>query len=74
MLRWESGLFSGKLLSPASLKKMITPFKNNYALGVSANVVNGRTQISHGGGIQGFSTFMAYFPETKITVNDASLI
>jgi CubicO group peptidase (beta-lactamase class C family) len=68
LLRWESALFGGKLLSPASLAKMTTPFKNNYALGVGINMVNGRKQISHGGGINGFNTFLAYYPETKITV------
>ncbi len=68
LLRWESGLFGGKLLSPASLEKMITPFKNGYALGLGVNMVNGRKRISHGGGISGFNTFLAYFPETKITV------
>ena len=68
LLRWESALFGGKLLSPASLAKMITPFKNNYALGVGVNMGNGRKQISHGGGINGFNTFLAYYPETKITV------
>src|SRR3984957_17979708 len=30
LLRWEQGLFGGKLLSAASLKKMTTPFKENY--------------------------------------------
>ncbi len=30
LLRWEQGLFGGNLLSPASLQKMLTPFKNDY--------------------------------------------
>jgi len=51
LLKWEQGLFGGKLLSAASLQKMITPFKNDYAFGLAVNVVNGRKQISHAGGI-----------------------
>ncbi|RPI61430.1 MAG: class A beta-lactamase-related serine hydrolase, partial [Lysobacterales bacterium] len=34
LLRWTQGLFGARLLSAASLEKMITPFKNDYAFGV----------------------------------------
>jgi CubicO group peptidase (beta-lactamase class C family) len=68
LLRWEQGLFGGKLLSAASLEKMTTPFGNNYALGVIVNTSNGRKAISHGGGIEGFNTALTYYPESKLTV------
>jgi CubicO group peptidase (beta-lactamase class C family) len=68
LLRWEQGLFGGKLLSTASLARMTTPFKNNYALGVGVDTVNGRKQVSHGGGISGFNTFLSYYPDEKLTV------
>src|SRR3954454_12671670 len=42
LLKWERGLFGGRLLKPASLGKMITPFKNGYGCGVSITAVNGR--------------------------------
>jgi CubicO group peptidase (beta-lactamase class C family) len=31
LLKWEQGLFGGKVLKAASFDKMTTPFKNNYA-------------------------------------------
>ena len=68
LLRWTQGLFGGKLLSPASLEKMKTPFKNDYAFGLQARTVNGRLVIDHGGGIEGFNTMLAYYPATKLTV------
>ena len=34
LLKWEQGLFGGKVLQPASLEKMTTPFKNDYAFGL----------------------------------------
>ena len=68
LLRWEQGLFGGKVLSPASLKKMTTPFKENYACGLAVRTVNGRTEFEHGGGIEGFNTDMAYYPDDKLTV------
>jgi len=68
LLRWEQGLFGGKLLSAASLQKMTTPFKDDYAFGLSVHTTNGHKVISHGGGIEGFNTFLAYYPDDKMTV------
>jgi CubicO group peptidase (beta-lactamase class C family) len=68
LLRWEQGLFGGKVVSPASLQKMTTPFKNDYALGVTVQTSDGRKVVQHGGGIQGFNTFLAYHPDDKLTV------
>jgi hypothetical protein len=68
LLRWEQALFGGKVLSAASLKKMTTPFKQNYAFGLEVRTDHGRTEISHGGGIEGFNTEMMYYPDDKLTV------
>jgi CubicO group peptidase (beta-lactamase class C family) len=68
LLRWEQGLFGGKIVSAASLQKMTTPFKNDYALGVVVQTTEGRTVVQHGGGIDGFNTFLAYYPADKLTV------
>jgi CubicO group peptidase (beta-lactamase class C family) len=68
LLRWEQGLFGGKLLSSSSLQEMTTPFKNDYAFGLQVHTVNGRKAIDHGGGIEGFNTTLAYYPDDKLTV------
>jgi CubicO group peptidase (beta-lactamase class C family) len=68
LLRWEQGLFGGKLLSSASFQKMTTPFKNDYACGLGVHTANGRKVIEHGGGIEGFNTMLAYYPEDKLGV------
>jgi CubicO group peptidase (beta-lactamase class C family) len=68
LLRWEQGLFGGKLISPASLRKMTTPFKNDYGFGLGIRTVNGQEQIEHGGGIEGFNTMLAYYVADKLTV------
>jgi len=68
LLRWEQGLFGGKVISPASLVKMTTPFKNDYAFGLVVQIAGGRKVIQHGGGIDGFNTFLAYYPDDKLTV------
>jgi CubicO group peptidase (beta-lactamase class C family) len=66
LLRWEQGLFGGKVLSAASLKKMTTPFKNDYAFGLGVRSDKGHTVIEHGGGIEGFNTQMSYFLKTSL--------
>lgn len=68
LLKWEQGLFGGKLLSAASLKTMTTPFKNDYACGLGVRTKDGRTVIEHGGGIEGFNTQLTYYPDDKLTV------
>src|SRR5690349_8797110 len=70
LLRWEQGLFGGKVLSPASLKKMTTPFKNDYAFGLAVRPVDGHTLIEHAGGIEGFNTQMSYYPDDKLNPSD----
>jgi CubicO group peptidase (beta-lactamase class C family) len=68
LVKWEQGLFGGKVLSAASLKKMTTPFKENYGCGLMVRTVNGHAMIEHGGGIEGFNTDLAYYPDDKLTV------
>ncbi len=68
LLRWETGLFGGKVLKPESLVKMTTPVKNDYAFGLGVEEKNGRKMISHGGGIEGFNTQLNYYPAEKVTV------
>jgi CubicO group peptidase (beta-lactamase class C family) len=81
LLKWERGLFGGKVLSAKSLEKMITPFKDNYGLGLLMETVDIRTgasagagsehrrkEIEHSGKIQGFNTRLAYYPQDEITV------
>lgn len=68
LLKWQTGLFGGKLLKPESLKAYLTPLLRDYALGVNVRQAEGKTTISHSGGIDGFNTWLAYDPDAKITV------
>jgi hypothetical protein len=65
LLRWEEGLFGGRLLTPAPLRKMTTPFKSDYACGLHVNRVNGHLMIEHDGNNIGFNADMAYYPEDR---------
>src|SRR5215467_7635654 len=68
LFAWNEALFSDKLLSAKSREAMMTVDKNNYAYGLAVNQQFNRKMVSHGGGINGFSTFLARFPEEKITI------
>ena len=46
---------------------MTTPFKNNYGFGLNVGP-DGHKMMEHGGGIDGFSTDLAYYPDDKLTV------
>ena len=68
LTRWEQGLFGGAILSPASLQKMTTPFMRDYAFGLAVLNVSGHRVIEHTGGIEGFNSALAYYPEDKLAV------
>jgi CubicO group peptidase (beta-lactamase class C family) len=68
LLKWERGLFGEKILSADSLKAMTTPGKGDYGLGVMIVNRDGIRIVEHGGGIEGFNTFLLYVPERRICV------
>lgn len=65
---WNEGLYSGKLISAKSLEAMTTPVRNNYGYGLGVDSKSNRKKISHGGGINGFSTYISRYADDKITV------
>jgi CubicO group peptidase (beta-lactamase class C family) len=68
MLRWERGLFGGKLVTPASMRKMIAPFKHDYACGLYVRHVEGRLLIDYDGNNIGYNAQVAYYPEDELAV------
>ncbi len=78
LYRWNEGLFSGKVLDEASLKAAFTPVKtkenqnddpgDGYGYGWGVSKLRGLREISHGGGLNGFSSFLSRLPTEKFTV------
>jgi CubicO group peptidase (beta-lactamase class C family) len=68
LLRWVNALFGGEVLKPTSLQAMITPFRDDYALGVASHSRDGVKVIEHFGGVNGFSAHFAHYPEMDLTV------
>ncbi len=65
---WDQALYAERLVSKASLERMFTPFKDNYAYGWMVTTHLKRKMIGHGGRINGFSTFIARYPDDKVLV------
>ncbi|MCH7890743.1 MAG: serine hydrolase [Gemmatimonadetes bacterium] len=68
--------FSGStgVVSAASYQQMTTPGTLNngsatsYAFGLQVGSLVGRPSVSHGGGINGFSSMLAHYPEADLDV------
>ncbi|HEY0380503.1 MAG TPA: serine hydrolase [Pyrinomonadaceae bacterium] len=64
---WEQGLFGGKLLAKKSLDAMLTVVKDYYGYGIGVDTQFKLARIGHSGGINGFNTYMAWFPDERAT-------
>jgi D-alanyl-D-alanine carboxypeptidase len=62
-----NALFNGQLMNESSLKSMTT-IKDGYGLGIFKIPFYERSAFGHNGGIDGFSSSLAYFPEDKVAI------
>lgn len=68
LLLWDQALYTEKLVSRKSLDEAFTPFKSNYGYGWNIGKRFDRQVIAHGGGIFGFSSYIARYPADHVTV------
>jgi CubicO group peptidase (beta-lactamase class C family) len=70
LLLWDQALYTEKLVSKKSLAEIFTPLsgETGYGYGWGIRKRFGRREISHGGGIYGFATDIARFPDDRVTV------
>jgi CubicO group peptidase (beta-lactamase class C family) len=71
---WLAALHGGKVLSAESYRAMTTPATLNdgtklrYGFGLALSAPHGHRSIAHGGGINGFLSEAAYFPESGLSI------
>lgn len=65
--RFIEALFDGKLISAANLEKMKT-IKDGYGMGLFEVKIADKTGFGHNGGIDSFTSMLAYFPDDKTTL------
>ena len=78
LCRWNEGVFANKVLGAASLKAAWTPAKTKenhgdgcdtgYGYGWAITQFRGSSEISHAGGVPGFSSFLLRLPRENFTV------
>jgi CubicO group peptidase (beta-lactamase class C family) len=75
LYRWNEALFGGRVLSDAALKAATTPVElppnvegMNYGYGLVMLNVKRLSAVGHGGGLNGWSSYLVRLPEQKCTV------
>ena len=70
LTRWAHLLATGGVMLPASYAKMTTPVSPfvPYGFGLGLNKVLGQPAVSHNGGIDGYLSWLYYFPQRDIAV------
>ena len=74
LLAWNAALVNGRVVSAGAYARMITPARLNdsvatdYGYGLAVGERDGRRVIEHGGGINGFSSHLAWYPDDTLTV------
>ena len=68
MLVWDRALYTEKLVSKKSIEKMFAPFHGDYAYAWFVRKEFNHPSQAHGGGINGFSTYYARYPEDRVCV------
>ena len=74
LAKWDRALATGRVVTPASYKEMTTPAgaaaqgRLKYGFGLASDTLAGRPVIRHGGGINGFISDNAWFPDVQMSV------
>lgn len=70
LYKWQTALHGGKVFAkPETLSQMLTVNKGTYAYGLNVRTdAKGRKRVSHGGGIEGFLSEAAYYPNEKLFI------
>ncbi|HND55143.1 MAG TPA: serine hydrolase, partial [Pirellulaceae bacterium] len=75
LYRWNEALYGGKVLEAEMFKRATTPNPlpddadgMNYGYGLVISEIRRLPTIAHGGGLNGWSTYLVRLPEQKVTV------
>jgi CubicO group peptidase (beta-lactamase class C family) len=68
LYKWDRALYSNIVLTTGSLQKMFTPNKGNYGYGFFIDSLEKHPRIRHTGGIPGFNSHMARFPQDDVFI------
>ncbi len=65
---WHKAYVDDRIISSALRERATTPVKGNYGYGWQVLSLFGRSMYNHTGGIDGFSSHLAYYPEEELLI------
>ena len=74
LIAWNRALHGGRILEPDTYATMVRPSTLRdgtplrYGMGLAVHAVGGRPVLEHSGGINGFLSTAAYFPQDELIV------
>lgn len=74
LVRWTDALIDGRVVNTQSFERMTTPTTlttgetRSYGYGLTRERLGPHEVIQHGGGINGFSAFLAWYPEQDLKI------
>ncbi|HUP24203.1 MAG TPA: serine hydrolase domain-containing protein [Thermoanaerobaculia bacterium] len=74
LVRWQRALVAGKVVSAESYRQMTTPHvladgkATGYGFGLAVSALGEHRRVGHGGGINGFNSMLAYYPDGELSV------
>lgn len=68
VFRWSRGMLSGVLFSPRLVAESLEPYLEDYGYGWQVRRFFDRRIYNHTGGIDGFSTHLAHYPDDGLTI------
>jgi len=72
LVKWTRALHGGGVVTPASFRQMTTPIgaaaASHYGFGIGSDSLGTHRRVAHGGGIHGFLSMLAHYPDDSLTV------
>jgi len=68
LVKWTKALHNNQVISAGYTKKMMTPNLDQYGYGIGIDSFKTHPRVSHNGGIPGFSSSLAYYPQDDLCV------
>lgn len=73
LFRWNEAVFGGKVIGEDSLARALTVNEQSqdsmrYGYGWTINEYRGLREVSHNGGLQGFLSHLAWYPDQRLTI------
>ncbi len=68
VFRWSRGMLTGKLFGSRLVAESLVPYQGDYGYGWQVRRFFDRRIYNHSGGIDGFSSHLAHYPDEGLTI------